>query len=74
MKKHSGKVIYFGIMVGLFGLLIMGAVSAATGFIMGGAYQAISGLVQTASDLSLALVVLGALFLGMGLYMRTGMD
>ena len=71
-------VLYLGVMTALFGILIMGAVSAAYSLVWGPSYEStgaqIIGIAQTASDLSLALIILGAGFLGFGLFMRTGSD
>ncbi|MCI0504062.1 hypothetical protein L0Y65_05120 [Candidatus Micrarchaeota archaeon] len=78
MKKHSGIVLEIGILVLLFGILLMGTVGAASGMISGsplafaGAYA--SGIAQGASDISFAVILIGAAFLGLGLFMRTGSD
>jgi|WetSurMetagenome_2_1015567.scaffolds.fasta_scaffold725994_1 hypothetical protein len=78
MKKHSGAVLYIGVMVAIFGILIMGVVNAASDLVLGSAYGSAGaqylGIAQTVSDISLSLIIIGALFLGLGLFMRSGSD
>lgn len=73
MKKHSGNVVCAGLLVGLFGLLVMGAVMSATGLFFA-PNDAALGIVQGANDFSLGVLALGALLLVFGLYMRTWSD
>ncbi len=74
MKKHSGNVIYFGIMTSIFGFLLMGAVSAATGLVMRGAFTALEEMADAAGNLALILLALGVLSVGAGMLMRSGAD
>ena len=75
MKKHSGNVVYAGLFTGIFGLLLMGGVTAATSlFLQASTADVVSGIVQGASGLSLSLIFLGVLLFGFGLFMRTWSD
>ena len=76
MKKHAGKFLYAGIMVSVFGLLIMAAVSLATGTILG--HGADSGFVKNvvsgATDTSWNLIVFGVCLLVISAFMFTRSD
>lgn len=74
MKKHSGKVIYFGMMTALFGLLVMGAVSAATGIVAGAPGGAVADMAEAAGTLSFGLLAAGAVCVAAGLFMHGGSD
>jgi len=58
----------------LFGLLVMGGVTAATSLFLQVPVDGVLGIVNGASELSTAMLVLGAVLLGFGLYMRTWSD
>jgi len=78
MKKHAGKFFQIGLMVSVFGLLIMGAVNIATGTILGQNYNSAPNLVQDvvggATDASWALIIIGACLLIAGVFMITRAD
>lgn len=78
MKKYSGTVMYIGIMIAIFGLLLFGATSAATNLVTQPSSIPLGVLVkdiaQTASDFSMGLLAVGALLLALGLYMRRWSD
>ena len=74
MKKHSGNVVCAGLLIGLFGLLVMGGVTAATSLFLQVPVDGVLGIVDGASELSTVMLVLGAVLLGFGLYMRTWSD
>jgi len=78
MKKHSGIVLEIGILAMLFGILIMSTVDAVSGMISSQSAASAgfhaAGIAQSACDISFAIIVIGAIFLGLGLFMRTGID
>ena len=75
MKKHSGSISYVGIMVALFGLMLMGAAYAANFLLTSPSSAPPSGvfgsMVDTANLVSLILLVFGSIFLAFGIYLRT---
>ncbi len=78
MKSHSGTVVYIGIMTAVFGLLIMGAASAAESLVFGAAGKPGVSFVLDAADAaggaSVAIIAIGAILLAAGLLMRSGPD
>jgi hypothetical protein len=77
MKKHSGKVICSGLLIVVFGLIVMAGVSIVTESIVGTSKNAapeIVNLLSASGDTSWILIVIGALALVVGIFMRNGVD
>ncbi len=78
MKKHAGKFVCAGLLVSVFGLILMVGVLIVTNLILGARYSSapefIRGTVTVVGDASWIFLGLGMLVLAMGLYMHTGKE
>lgn len=75
MKKHAGKVVCTGILVSVFGLIVMAGTMLVADRVLGAGHKSANELLQeaiiTMGDASWILLFMGLLVLAMGFFMHT---
>ncbi|MBU0527339.1 MAG: hypothetical protein ABH983_01860 [Candidatus Micrarchaeota archaeon] len=75
MKKHAGKVVCTGILVSVFGLIVMAGTMIVADRVLGAGYKSANELLQesiiTIGDASWILLFVGLIVLAMGFFMHT---
>ena len=77
MKKHAGKFVAAGMLILVFGLIIMAGVFLVSDMVIGAnrtCPEVLEGTLSAAGEASWALLGFGGLALALGLYMHTGSD
>ncbi|MFH1520401.1 MAG: hypothetical protein ABID61_02030 [Candidatus Micrarchaeota archaeon] len=75
MKKHAGHAFFWGLLISVFGLLLMGAVNIVTATFFksseGSFSNILSNFIKTTSDISFWSIVFGIVIIIFGIFMWT---